>query len=708
MAARFNKALSPTFHRALSLTSKLENLSLDPPKSPGHNTAFNLRDYQHEAVNSVLSAIDSGMRRPAFVLATGGGKTVVFSHIIPKIPKLSSSRGEKVLVLAHKEELVFQAAKSISDINPHLKVEIDMANYKADFHGDVIVGSVPTLVRLSRLEKYNPMDFKAIILDECHHSSASSWTKILGYFNALEKNLDLIVIGCTATFERNDEQSLYDVFEKIVFERDLITMIANKELVDIKLSTVELDVNFSQLSTRNDDYTESLLSRVMNSPENNALIALAYKQLKRKYGFKSTMMFCAGKDHCKTICGVLQSEGINAQYVTGDTVKHERRSIIEDFRTGKIEVLCNVMVFTEGTDISNIDCIFLCRPTKSRTLLVQMLGRGLRLHEGKTHCHVVDIAGTRGTGMSIPLAFELPSGIDLEEKSLESLMKTQARTEEDYYEKALAELEKRDDDEFKRRTEEQMSISMVDQLRDQLKMEFHTYEGFLAVESHDISHYSIILNVTQTLRRDKLNWVGLEFNVWGHPFNREFILLELTEDDKGNKFTLYRALFPTSVHKKASDYKIKRILGKRVIIESHNLETILAKANSIVYSAIQGKFVANHLTDRQKMVINSMLKSTIEKKYGGRVEEFEQKVSEMSKIQGSLLIFALKYSIHSPHVKWVLRKCLCKTDDIEEDVKSEVERFLQPPSQLEKSVKTKPKAGKAAKSNMALKQLVNM
>ncbi|KAM9931811.1 hypothetical protein OXX80_008541 [Metschnikowia pulcherrima] len=128
-------------------------------------------------------------------------------------------------------------------------------------------------------------------------------------------------------------------------------------------------------------------------------VANAYIQLQQELGLKSTLVFCVDINHCKTLCGVLQAHGVNAQYVTGETAKHVRQDILEDFKQGKIAVLCNVLVFTGGTDIPNIDSLILARPTKSRPLLTQMVGRGLRLHKGKDICHVIDMVSTMKVGV---------------------------------------------------------------------------------------------------------------------------------------------------------------------------------------------------------------------------------------------------------------------------------------------------------------------
>ncbi|KAI5951952.1 irc3 [Candida jiufengensis] len=366
-----------------------------------NNHQYKLRDYQEEAVNAVLESLDSGIKRPAVVIATGGGKTVVFSHLINHLKPLDSKRGNKVLVLAHTEELIDQAANKIRTMNPQLKVDIEMRRLKAGPDCDVVVASVPSLKSRKRLERYNPMEFKSIIIDECHHAPAISYRKILKYFKALDDNPTISVIGFTATFIRLDGQALGHVFEKIVFERSLSNMISSKELADARISEVQVDMNLNKVSRSKVDYDSTSLYNTMKEIDFNEKLILSYLRLQKDTNCNSTLIFCVSIDHCYDVCSQLQRHGINAQYVTGQTSKTERAAIIEDFKLGKIPVLCNVQVFTEGTDMPNIDSLILARPTLSRSLMVQMIGRGLRLHKGKTHCHIVDMVDITKQGIDV-------------------------------------------------------------------------------------------------------------------------------------------------------------------------------------------------------------------------------------------------------------------------------------------------------------------
>lgn len=634
------------------------------------NGGLKLRDYQQNAIDSIKQAMSRGVKRPAFVLATGGGKTVVFSHLIPQIPKTNPQRGDKILVLAHTEELIKQAATTIQNINPDLNIEIDMRHMKPSFeNADVIIGSVPTLIRLTRLQKYNPNDFKAIILDECHHATASSWTKILKHFNADTADLDVYVIGCTATMERSDGKSLGDVFDEIVFERSLLTMIENKELVDVKFSSLKVDVDLNDVKTKNHDYETTSLSQVINNSEVNLLVAMSYKNLREKYDFKSTLMFCVDINHCKTLCGVLQRVGINAQYVTGETVKHERRSIIEDFRAGNIDVLCNVQVFTEGTDMPNIDSLFLVRPTKSRPLLVQMIGRGLRLHKTKTHCHVVDLAGTRGTGVqSVPTLFQLPSDYIIHGKTFKELER-----ETDIYLQEQEELRRQEEiEKEKTRKEEEEAIYkkmiQLGKLEDRLKLQFVTIDGFLALESNDIKQFTESKTIHSTLQKNLLDWVRLEYDIWGCAIDEKFFLLKRSEHGDKPFFKLVVTGFTTKEHKIASNYKCGKFISETGIIESHNLHTVLAKAQ-VLYSELESSSSyhrkvyrqQNPVTKKQKEFLYSKLMIRAKQTYEiteALTKKLENSIGSLDRQTASNLIFSLKYSAKSFYTKWELQKML--------------------------------------------------
>lgn len=390
--------------------------------------SFALRDYQQEAIDSILEASESGVKRQAIEMATGSGKTVVFSHLIP----LLKGKGTKTLVLEHTQELIAQSYDKITRINPNLRVGIEMAESRARLNDDVIVASVQSLATNKRFTKFNPDDFKTIIIDECHHAVAPTYQKILKHFKADTKNTNINVIGFTATLARADKQMLKAVFDKIVFQRSLATMIFNKELALFKASKLYFKrLNLSDVKMKGKDYDPKALYNAVLKAGVNEHLLLAYMELEKEY--KSTLVFCINVEHCREVCVLLQKQGVDARYVISETSNSERKTIVENFKQGKFPVLCNVTVFTEGTDIPNIDSIILARPTKLKPLMIQMIGRGLRLHKEKSHCHVVDLVGIMDENLELKAILE---GKQLQMKKAKdgTTSKIESRDQVNYFE----------------------------------------------------------------------------------------------------------------------------------------------------------------------------------------------------------------------------------------------------------------------------------
>lgn len=608
---------------------------------------FKLRDYQEVAVKSVLEAVDQGIRRQAVVLATGGGKTMVFSYLIPFIKSTSPTR-HKTLVLAHREELVNHAAQTIRNLNPHLKVGIDKAKQRMSDDDDVVVASVLTLVynKLARLQRYDKNEFKAIILDECHHAVATTWNKIIDYFDATTPELPVYVLGFTATMERYDGKPLGVVFDKIVFERNLVEMIKNKDLADIKFSTIELDVDLKAIKELNNDFDTESLADALTSSHTILQVALAYKRLREKFNFKSTLVFCINIDHCRTLCAELQKQGINAQYVTGLTNKTERAEILADFKSGEIAVLCNVLVFTEGTDIPNIDSLFLGRPTKSRPLLVQMIGRGLRLHEKKTHCHVIDIASTMSTGIvSVPTLCGFET-----EGTPEAKKETEEKAEA--VDSLLKSLEKMNLEE-----EIATKVKEAQLMMDYWTLNVETVDGFTSLVEPETEQYSE-KDELRIIRTSNMPWVRLEYDVWGLPLIRsEFLTMRRDRRANGNVFHLTLCqFFPKQ------EFQHRPYRGLK-FEDPADLMTVLDLAEKY-YVKLRGHDIiqANKSASAAQInLLKKILSGQVNKIYGNGEEIKEKLGEELSKFKmkrASDLIFAHKYKASSLWVRWELQRMI--------------------------------------------------
>ena len=317
-----------------------------------------LRDYQKACISKIES-----MPPGAYLvqMPTGCGKTATFTHI---------PRKGRVLVLAHREELVRQPARYYD-----CPVGFEIAAEHS--HGEeVVIASVQSLVR--RLERFGRDEFSMIITDEAHHAAAGTYKKIYEYFEP-EKH-----IGFTATPNRGDKVKLNDVYSEIIFQRDLRWAIQSGFLCDIYCLRVNIGFDLSRVSVRNGDYAPGELDDAMEGTAD--AIAQAY----REHAKGATLIFAVSVHQAEEIAARIPG----AVVVTGKT--KNRADIIERFSRREIPCIVNVMVFTEGTDIPLVETVIIARPTKSDSLYSQMVGRGLRPHPEKEKLILVDCVGITG------------------------------------------------------------------------------------------------------------------------------------------------------------------------------------------------------------------------------------------------------------------------------------------------------------------------
>ncbi|KJZ79944.1 hypothetical protein HIM_00658 [Hirsutella minnesotensis 3608] len=381
-----------------------------------------LRDYQEECIKSVLSSLRQGCKRVGISLATGSGKTVVFTQLIDEVPPRPGG-GDRTLILAHRRELVEQAARHCHAAYPDKSIEIEMGSIHASGTADITVASVQSITSRERLEKFDPSSYKLVLVDEAHHIVASSYLKTLKHFGLEKKQVNSpTLIGVSATFSRFDGVKIGAAIDEIVYHKDYMDMISGNYLSQVMFTTVKSSANLSKV--RNGafgDFQTGELSKAVNTDEVNDITVRSW--MAKAEGRKSTLVFCVDLAHVVGLTNKFRDLGFDARYVTGDTPKLERSEILDAFRAGEFPVLINCSVFTEGTDIPNIDCIVLARPTRSRNLLVQMIGRGMRLYPGKENCHVIDLVSTLDTGIvTTPTLFGLDPS-ELVDKASASEMK---------------------------------------------------------------------------------------------------------------------------------------------------------------------------------------------------------------------------------------------------------------------------------------------
>lgn len=319
------------------------------------------RPYQQECI-TLLDNLPPG--RYLVQMATGLGKTYTFTHL---------HRTGRMLILSHREELVRQPLKWFD-----CPTGVEMAGEHAKPYDQVVSASVMSMAR--RCDRYRPDDFSLIIVDEAHHAASRTYRQILSYFTP-EK-----VIGFTATPNRGDHVRLDDVFQDIVFQRDLRWGIREGYLADVTCKRVNIGYDLTAIHSRNGDYAPGELAEAMEGTAD--AVAQAY----REHAKGATLIFAVSVHQCQEIASRIPG----AVVVTGET--KDRADIIERFTRREIPCLVNCMVFTEGTDMPLVETVIIARPTQSDALYTQMVGRGLRLHPGKDRLTLIDCVGTAKPG----------------------------------------------------------------------------------------------------------------------------------------------------------------------------------------------------------------------------------------------------------------------------------------------------------------------
>ncbi|USW53310.1 Putative helicase, P-loop containing nucleoside triphosphate hydrolase [Septoria linicola] len=384
-----------------------------------------LRPYQQDSIWSVLDYLEKGEKRLGISLATGSGKTVIFTHLIDRIP-CPTPQATQTLILAHRRELVDQAAAQCRRIYPDKTIEVEMGKLQASGTADITVASVRSLV--GRLSRYDPDCFKVVLVDEAHHIVAAEHLTVLRHFRLVdaERTGPASLVGVSATFSRHDGVGLGKAIDHIVFHKDYVDMIEDGYLSDVVFTTVQSRVQLNNVKQTGDDFQIKALSEAVNNDETNLRTVRAW--LDRAEGRKSTLVFCVDLSHVAALTAMFRTHGVDARFVTSDTSLKDREERLAAFKSGAFPVLLNCGIYTEGTDIPNIDCVLLARPTQSRNLLVQMIGRGVRKSSGKKNCHVIDMVASLETGIvTSPTLFGLNPDEMLEEADFTEMKTLQDR-----------------------------------------------------------------------------------------------------------------------------------------------------------------------------------------------------------------------------------------------------------------------------------------
>lgn len=332
-----------------------------------------LRPYQGEAKEAVFEQWENGTRKTLLVLPTGCGKTIVFA----KITEDCVRNGDRVLILAHRGELLEQAADKIAKATG-LKCAAEKAEESClGSWYRITVGSVQSLMRETRLSRFPEDYFNTIIIDEAHHCISDSYQRVLKHFP------DAKVLGVTATPDRGDMKNLGQVFDSLAYEYTLPKAIKEGYLSPIKAVTIPLQVDLTGVGVQSGDFKAGDLGTALDP-----YLERIAEEMEKYCREKKTVVFLPLVKTSQKFRDILNGHGFRAAEVNGES--SDRAEILEDYAAGKYNVLCNSMLLTEGWDCPDVDCIVVLRPTKVRSLYCQMVGRGTRLAPGKDHLLLLD------------------------------------------------------------------------------------------------------------------------------------------------------------------------------------------------------------------------------------------------------------------------------------------------------------------------------
>ncbi|KAL4760851.1 DEAD/DEAH box helicase [Aspergillus foveolatus] len=582
--------------------------STPTPEAP----AIKLRDYQEECIQSVLKHVAQGHKRLGISLATGAGKTVIFTQLIGRIPP-RNILGDKTLIVVHRRELVEQAYRHCHLAYPDRTVEIEMGNHVASGSSDIIIASVRSLTSGDRLAKFDPRRFKLVLVDEAHHIVAPTYRTVLGYFGLNEKSPDSpILVGVSATFSRFDGLKLGAAIDQIVYHKDYTDMINDEWLANAVFTTVQSHANLSRVrKDKFGDFALGSLSKAVNTTQTNDITVRAW--LANAAERKSTLVFCVDIEHTKALTETFRQYGIDARYITGTTPKTTRDEQLDKFRAREFPVLLNCGLFTEGTDMPNIDCVLLARPTRSRNLLIQMIGRGLRLYPGKKDCHIIDMVATLDTGViSTPTLFGLHPDEVLEKVTAKDMKEKKATGEEvrDPEESLLSESEPELPDDFK------LTFTKYDTIYDLIHdMKSEKHIRFL-------SHYAWVrIGENKYLLSDRSGWLTIEQQDATGP------------DEPSPQYLVYHVM----IFKPTED--TKKYTRPRLVARAENFESAVRAGDTFAAAHFEDQYIST----RQRWRSYSASASQVKFLNAAKIRQGNIQNGDLTRGQAADLITKLRF-----------------------------------------------------------------
>lgn len=333
--------------------------------------SYELRDYQQNLTQKIFARWSAGSRRVLAQLPTGGGKTVVISAIAQQF----TQRGEKVLFLAHREELLLQAKEKLEAITG-CTAGLIKAGYQAAPKHQIQIASVQSLVR-----RQHWFEAGLVVCDEAHHSCAATYVSILERYPAA------YILGVTATPARSDGQGFKNQYDALVLGQSVRELIDAGHLCPFKLFAAKNRIKAADIRVTAGDFNQRELAQRVNTTLTLGDVVGTWQ----KYAAdKRTVVFCVDVAHSKAVASAFEIAGYAAEHIDGETPREERRAILERFRTGETAILTNCGIISEGLDVPGIEAVQCLRPTRSLILYLQMVGRGLRPSAGKNCLIILD------------------------------------------------------------------------------------------------------------------------------------------------------------------------------------------------------------------------------------------------------------------------------------------------------------------------------
>jgi ATP-dependent helicase IRC3 len=340
-----------------------------------------LYPFQAEALAAIETAVAAGQRRLLLAWATGLGKTVAFAHVLARRPG-------RALVLAHRDELLAQAVAKLQMVMPAAAIGV-VQGPRDERTAPLVVASVQTLSRRRRLAGFGA-DFVTVVVDEAHHAPAASYQRILEHVGTFNPDGPLL-LGVTATPYRADGAPLGRTFERVVHQVSILDGILGGYLCDLEARRLRVDANLDAIPTHAGDLDEGATETALLEARSESVIAEALCQYAAAR--RQILVFTTGVRLAHAVAAATQARGLTAEALDGRMALEDRRALLARFAAGTTQVVANCAVLTEGFDEPGISCIVMARPTKSRGLYTQMLGRGTRRHFGKASCLILDLVG---------------------------------------------------------------------------------------------------------------------------------------------------------------------------------------------------------------------------------------------------------------------------------------------------------------------------